>query len=172
MLKNGQNFPGLVEKKIRYTADIFLKSLYYSFVYSYLVYGSCVWGGTYPSHLNPLIILHKRIIRIINCADFLSHTNDLFYSCSLLKLPEIYKFRILMHMYKNIENFDTIEGITRSSGLLREEYHRLEGSNMSITYIGPKFWNNLPSDIQGSSSLNTFKNNVNKLLYLGMYNLA
>ena len=38
-----------------------------------------------------------------------------------------------------------------------------------VKYTGAHLWNDLPSDIQNSSSLSTFKDNVKKL-FLGQYN--
>ena len=41
-----------------------LRTLYYSLVYPYLMYCVSVWASTYPTNLNRLIILQKRLVRI------------------------------------------------------------------------------------------------------------
>ena len=57
-----------------------LKSLYYAFIgFPYLNYCNIIWGGTYSSHLQPLIVLQKKVIRIICNKPFNSHTNSLFF---------------------------------------------------------------------------------------------
>ena len=43
-----------------------LKTLYYSLVYPYFQYCIIVWGSTYPTNLNRLNLLQKRVIRIVN----------------------------------------------------------------------------------------------------------
>ena len=58
---------------------ICLKTMYYSFVHPYLLYGLVVWGGTYYIHLQPIFILQKRCIRLITCYFFLAHTDPLFF---------------------------------------------------------------------------------------------
>ena len=45
-----------------------LVTLYNSFVYPYLTYGVEVWGNAYDIHIESLITLQKRIIRIIKSA--------------------------------------------------------------------------------------------------------
>ena len=39
-----------------------LKTLYYSLVYPYFQHRIIVWGSTYPTNLNRLVLLQKRII--------------------------------------------------------------------------------------------------------------
>ena len=58
-----------VEAKLNY---------YYAFVYPYLSYNVCVWGSTFKTHLNPIIILQKKIIRLITNSPYLAHTRPLF----------------------------------------------------------------------------------------------
>ena len=55
-----------------------LRSLYCSLVYPYLTYCVSVWGSTYQSNLNRIIILQKKIIRIISKVSFDAHTRVLF----------------------------------------------------------------------------------------------
>ena len=83
-----------------------LLTIYYSFIYPYFLYCIPIWGSTYKTHLNPLIVLQKRAVRLINNSTFLEHTNALFRSSKLLKLEYIYTFTIALYMYKNIQFFD------------------------------------------------------------------
>ena len=87
---------GYISKKISKSIGIFYKvrylvpenlmlTLYYSLVYPYLLYSISIWGGTYPSHLEPLIIVLKRVIRLITNQDYLAHSSPLFKK-TVLKL--------------------------------------------------------------------------------------
>jgi hypothetical protein len=42
-----------------------LRTLYFAFVYPYFNYCITIWGSTYPSNLNRLILLQKKVIRIL-----------------------------------------------------------------------------------------------------------
>ena len=55
-----------VLSKLRYFTSIhILKKLYYALIQPFLVYGIIVWGNTYVTTLNPLLILPKRALRIM-----------------------------------------------------------------------------------------------------------
>ena len=59
---------------------------YYNHVYPYLTYNILVWGGTYPTHLEPILVQQKRAIRTINNLPLMSHTNECFKTLGILKL--------------------------------------------------------------------------------------
>ena len=67
----------IICNKISRSVDIFYKlkdfishnillNLYYSLVYLYLLYGNLIWRGTCAQHLDPLQLLQKKLVRIIN----------------------------------------------------------------------------------------------------------
>ena len=64
-----------------------LKTPYYSLVYPYIQYCVSVWGSTYPTNLNRLIVLHKKVVRIITRKPHDAHTDpifkdlEMFFSC-------------------------------------------------------------------------------------------
>ena len=66
-----------------------LRSLYYSLVYPYLIYCVSVWGSTYQSNLNWIIILQKKIISVISKKSFDSHTGVLFKEQEIVKFSDI-----------------------------------------------------------------------------------
>ena len=84
------------------------KTLYYSLVYSYLYYCTIAWGSIYPSNLNRLVLLQKRVIRIINKD---THTDLIFRYLKLLGLDQIYLYQLGKFMY------------LYSSGSLPEYFH-------------------------------------------------
>ena len=49
----------------RYLGKHCVISIYYSLVYSYLVYGCLLWGNNYYSPLSQLIPLQEKAVRII-----------------------------------------------------------------------------------------------------------
>ena len=76
-----------------------LRSLYYSLVYPYLTCYVSVWGSTYQSNLNRIIILQKKIIRIISKVSFDAHTGVLFKEQEILEFSDIYLYQIGKFMY-------------------------------------------------------------------------
>ena len=48
-----------------YAPECVLMNLYYSLVFPHLIYGVLLWGGAAKVHLEPLILMQKRIVRIL-----------------------------------------------------------------------------------------------------------
>ena len=116
-------------------------TFYYSFVFPYLSYNIPIWGGTNKSHLNPLIVLQKRIIRTMCNSGFLDSSTPLFYKLGILKLEDIYKFNILLLTRKLIlaGSFQTNHNVnTRNRHQAAPEFQRLSRTQQSCKYIGPK----------------------------------
>jgi hypothetical protein len=66
---------GVIKKVSFYVPKSSLVLLYYSLIYQYNIqYCILVWGSTYPSNLNRIVLLQKRVIRIINHEVYDAHT--------------------------------------------------------------------------------------------------
>ena len=145
-----------------------LIKLYYSLVYPFILYGVLVWGGAADTHLNPLFLIQKRIIRTITSSDFLSPSQPLFYKCKILKLKDVYKLLIGIHMYnRNVENdieYPSHDYDTRFRINAVPSFQRLSQSQRSLTFSGPTNWNSIPEEIRNSASINTFKKNYKNFL--------
>jgi hypothetical protein len=66
-----------------------LVQLYYSIIYPFLSYDVLIWGNTYISNIQPLVILQKKAVRIMTFSEYRSHTSPLFKRLNLLKLIDI-----------------------------------------------------------------------------------
>ena len=58
-----------------------LFSIYNSLILPYLFYGLVAWGQAAKSHLQKIIVLQKRTVRLINFAPFRSHAVPFFIPC-------------------------------------------------------------------------------------------
>ena len=78
--------------------------LYNSFFLSNISYGIEIWGNTYQSNINIIMLLQKKIIRIINKKilnlNLLPNTSELFISNNILKLNDLVMFRNIILFYK------------------------------------------------------------------------
>ena len=90
---------GILNKLKHLLPQLTLKTLYNTLVSAYLNYGILVWG----SKSTKLEKIQKKLIRIINCAKYNSHTDPLFKKMSLLKVSDIRVLRELTFCYK-LEN--------------------------------------------------------------------
>ena len=81
-----------------------LLSLYYTLVYPYLNYCNIAWCSTYPSNLNRILYLQKRIVRIICGTELLAHTAPLFRTRKILDIFNINAFFVACFMYSYHNN--------------------------------------------------------------------
>ena len=154
-----------------------LRSLYYSLVYPCLTYCVSVWGSTYQSNLNRIIILQKKIIRIISKVSFDAHTGVLFKEQEILKFSDIYLYQIGKFMYQFKRGllpnyfrdmFTLASQIhshnTRNSSLFYIPHCRNNFRRFSIRFQGPKFFNSLSREIQNRESISLFVKRLKKYL--------
>ena len=98
---NWLSHTNLVANTILKTAGVLnklrvLTTIYFSLIQCHLNYGILAWG-----HLtHRLFKLQKRILRIITCSPYISHTAQLFKKLGILKLNNIYTLQQLKFYYK------------------------------------------------------------------------
>ena len=164
---------GVLNRIKHFTPHFTMKTLYYSLIHPYLNYYNLIWGGTFQTHLDPLFVLQKKAIRIINNVSYLHHTHELFFRNKILKLNDIHKLNLAKYMFNlsDHSNFSrSHEHQTRSQHLLNPIFQRLTSTQMSVSYSGPHEWNNLPNEVKNSSSYCVFKKRAkNNLIHA--YNL-
>ena len=78
-----------------------LRIIYFSLIQSYIQYCLPIFGATFDTHIEPLRILQKRAIRIINNASYHAHTDPLFFKSNILKIDDLYLHSIACHAFKN-----------------------------------------------------------------------
>ena len=142
-----------------------LINLYYSLFYPHLIYCIQVWGNASDAHIKPIVTLQKRIIRLITNSGYLEHTTPLFAKTKILKFHDIYNFLIGVHMFKlNLDSrIQTISHSynTRQRHNAHSTFQRLSQCQRSLSYVGPKIWNEIPSFIKECKSLASFKKMYN-----------
>ena len=145
--------------------------IYNTLVLPYLSYCIPVWGGTFQSHIEPLVVLQKRAIRIICRKPYLEPTSALFFACKILKLKDLYDYSLNLRFFKTkcYEEFIFSSGhFTRNMNNMRLPFHRLALTQHSVSRMGAIAWRNLPMFIRTSTSLPAFKKKT-KTFYVDRY---
>ena len=171
-LKLSRTIALLLKTKPYVPSDIF-KCIYYAHIYPHLNYCNSIWSTTYPSYLNHLNVLHKKIIRIITSSDYCEHTSPLFKSLIILNLSDITRLNIASYMFKHNDTINNTAAPnhnyhTRNQDSLLLPRHKLTLYKHSLMYQGPKIWNDIPPSIKHSPSLKTFQSKYKKYL-LSLY---
>ena len=136
-----------------------------------------MWGSTYQSNLNRIIILQKKIIRIISKDSFDAPTGFLFKEQEILKFSDIYLYQIgkFIYLFKRgllpnyFRNIFTLASQihsynTRNSSLFYIPHCRTNFRKFSVRFQGPSFFSSLSREIQNSESVSLFGKRLKKIL--------
>ena len=92
---------GLI-KKVRYKLQRkTLINLYFTFIQPYLMYCNVVWGNAAQMHLNQLLVLQKRVLRIIYNTKYMESTKLLFEDSRIMNVHSLYVHSTCLFMYKH-----------------------------------------------------------------------
>ena len=153
------------------------KTLYYSFIYPYLIYCNQVWGCATKTALKRIVTLQKKVLRIICFAPFNSHTERLFKELSILRFQDIYTYLVAIFMRKIVTgeallnykgmfvyNFEITSRVTRNSFNFHVPFTKTELSKRCIKYTGCLIWNKISKYIDRPMSQESFKHFMKTLL--------
>ena len=124
---------GIIYKSSFCLSKSSLHTLYYALVYPYLQYCISVWGFTYSTNLNRVILLQKRAVRIVDKEAFDAHTDPIFKELKILKFDKLYLFNLGKFMYSYYNNL-----LTRSfdnTFLRKTDIHNYYTRNFDLYYV-------------------------------------
>ena len=174
--------------KIRHFLPIHvLVCLYNSLFSPFLQYGILVWGLTYETHINPVFLLQKRVIRAISFAHFTAPSTPLFSDLKVLKLHDLFQLKLLGFVYDCINKiapphfhsfFELVESVhqysTRQASkndIFLTQKNTLQYGLRSVRYHGAKCWNEIPMEIKKARTATSFRQNLKFFLFESNYKL-
>ena len=155
-------------------------TLYYSLFYSYIDYGITLWGASYAQHINKLQTSQKKAIRLITGSKYYDHTDPLFRSTKMLKIKDMYEYKMDKFMYLfnanilpkpisemltmghygggggGIMNTEIHDHFTRNRNNPHIQYRRTQIASKTLRHQGPIFWYNIPSEIKANQTVKSF----------------
>lgn len=170
---------GIIYKARYYLTSEAKLSIYYALVYPYITYCNIIWSSTYPTTLNRLFLLQKRVVRSIENAEFHAHSAPIFRKLKILDIFSITAYNIghFMFLYHNnflpsqfCSMFQTNSNVhtysTRTAHCYRTHFCRTNIKKQTILFQGPKLWNSLPIFLTSQCSFKSFKRKFIDLLLL------
>ena len=136
-----------------------------------------MYGGNYPSCLERISLIQKKLIRIITCSPFRAHTEPLYFANKILNVCDISDYIIGTFMYEYLygnipdifisyfqRNADAHDHNLRNANDLHVPYGRLDTRKFSIKIAVATLWNSLPLFLKNSQSVNIIKDNLRPYL--------
>ena len=168
---------GIISKARFFLSSKSLLSLSKTLVYPHLNHRNIAWCSTYPSNLNRILNLQKRIVRSICGTEFLAHTAPLFGTLKILDIFNITTFLVVCFMYSYHNNllphtfnttFVTNRQVhtynTRNANNYQHYFCKTNIKQFTILHLGPKLWNSLPHNFTELTSQSTFKTSLKNYL--------
>ncbi len=156
---------GIMYKARAYLDKKCLANLYHTYIYPYLIYCIEVWGNVPQCHINPLLLIQKKIVRIITFSTYLAHTDPIFKDLSILPIQKLYLHRVGIFMYKY--SFGTMPQVMSELYTKQHEIHSHDTRNANNFYISSgtdifssisaRIWNKLLININVNVSFCNFK---------------
>ena len=145
------------------------KILYYSLIYPYLSNWMHLWGSTYKTYLEQLIILQKKAVHIIANADFREHSLPLFRQPGILPLSKLHEYCLGKFIYRQHNNLALVQIMgdivynhnihnynTRGLSNIHVQYYRTQIVANSFLNKGQYQWQMIPFDIRGVHTFHSF----------------
>ena len=140
-----------------------LLNIYRSLIEPYISYGLVAWGQAANVHLNKVVILQKRVLRLMYFSDYISHSAPLFACSGILPIKMLY-FKLVASLLHDIENHCAPPNIsqlfTRSeqvhsystrfsvAGSFYVKQARTNHQLFSFSRVGAKIWNGIPPELR------------------------
>ena len=144
---------GLLYRAKQFLDTNSIKSLYFSYIHSYLNYANIAWASTQKTKLNRIYIKQKHAVRIIFNKDKLSHSRPLLKTLNALNIYQLNIYQNLSFMHRlNNNNIPKIftESIEKPKHIYPTKFSQtnfvsqsfsLSQRKYSISVRGPKLWN-------------------------------
>jgi len=170
---------GMLVKLKHCTKISVLKSVYFALFHSYLTYSILNWGRANKTTLLPLIRLQNKAVRTLEYNK--TKTTILYSKHKILEIPDLFQSSVAKFVYSfyngGLPNyfdkyFAEIASVhkyqTRLASLQKYYLPRMKTSlgQLSLKYIGPKIWSNIPEKLKSSSPYSFGKKYIKKSRYL------
>ena len=90
----------MIKKARNYLNQDGLLALYHAFIYPYFTYCNHVWGATYKSYLQRIVILQNKIVRIISHVKPRADCKPLYHKLGIMKFQCINYYLLARFMYR------------------------------------------------------------------------
>ena len=178
-LKISRNI-GIISRLRHFVPFKTLLSIYNSLIFPYISYGLIAWGQASKSHLEKILILQKRAVRLINFLPFRMHAIPYFGQSNVLPITMLY-FKLssilmldittnsapqnIWHLFACTQDIHQYNTRSASSGNYYINYSRLNHHKSSFSIVGAKIWNSIPESYRRLPK-HIFKKKIQALLFV------
>ena len=156
-----------------------LLSLYNLLILPYLNYCIHVWGKAYNTHLNHLIKMQNKAVRLIGGVTPRTNTVTLYSALDIMSLKSLYTYAIGLFMYKfsnemlpelfanmftQVDEVHTYNTGNSANNQLYTSVNPTRRGQKRVKRTGPQVWNFILSRVNPCCSIGCFKKSLVSLL--------
>ena len=168
---------GILSKARKCLSVSSLITMYYCFIYPYMIYCVEAWGSTCSTYLLTLSKLQKKVMRIITSSPFKAPSEPLFHSLNILNIHKIYLYFTSLFMFTYIKG--STPDIFNSMFLINKNVHSHSTRQInkmhiplaktvmvkrSLRYRGVTVWNYISDKFDYNCSISVYKKKLKKYL--------
>ena len=170
---------GMIARLRHFTPFVTLFNIYRSLISPSISYGLIAWGQAAKTHVNKILLLQKRVVRLMNFAKFSVHAVPLFISTNILPLPSLsfknYSFLIhdvynkvvpsnISDLFTPTKDVHHYNNRSSTAGDFYINYSRLNHYKNSFSIMDAKIWNSNPNVMRQLSKYR-FKKKITEYLF-------
>ena len=146
---------------------------------SHINYGIAIYANTTDNHLDPLIKMNNKILRILQNKSIKTQIKILYRNYNTLQIPQLRDFNIICLIHKFVYSCHELPEIYQSYFIYNSEIHSHKtrkssalhliqtNSNLgqrNIKFMGSQLWNKTLISIKMITNINIFKKKLKIIL--------
>ena len=112
---------GMLSKIRHFVSNVTLRNIYFGIFSSILMYGAQIWGQVQNRHVNRIIRLQNKAIRIINFANYQEPTSNLFNNSKILKFEDNIALKNYLYVHDSFQG--KVPAVLTNNFEYLHEYH-------------------------------------------------
>ena len=142
-------------------------------MFPFINYCNIVWGATYPTYLNSILLIQKRYLRMISHSSIYAPSAPLFMQYSILPIVKLNTYQTCLFIHKYMNRFQDLPDTFLNFFIFTTNVHsyetrhshnslflpfsRTSGHQTSLCFRGPSLWSDLSVALRSIPSPLTFK---------------
>ena len=175
-------FTGIFHKLRDKLPKPILKQIYFAFVYPHILYGIELYANTHSKHLDKLIVLNNKLLRILQHKPLVTPLQELYFEYNVLPIHQLHKFQLLLFVHKFLHHPQLLPDVYVKNHyfVLNEQVHvhntrnkskihmyscSTSSGQRSVKHKAARLWNSLPQALRETSSIPSFKRRLKSYLF-------
>lgn len=141
------------------------KLIYFSLIESYIRYSIVLWGSSSKSNLKRIFTIQKRAIRYMTKLKHMETHKHKFLELQILTVPSLYMYEVILFVKEhNLIQSHQHSYSTRNREINPSLQHSSKIFETKPSYIGVKYFTQLPQELKEIKDVVKFKNKLKSYL--------